>query len=184
MINKEIFSEEMTLLAKYYGKQLDQYALKRLHEILSAELTNEEFVRACQQVFRTEKFFPAPIDFIACVKGSILQRALIEWQSEHALRSVVGKKAWGSLPPDEGITSEIKFRRKQFLEAYEAFAQTASPSELAPTPPLPRIEEAKPMPLEREFEVSKESGEEARARIRRILAEKRLGDFYERIYSA
>lgn len=177
MMDPYIFQQEFTALCKWYGQSVDRDRAMQWYGCLKEELSDREFERACRLVIRHEKFFPCPQDLIDRIKGSLLQRALIEWQAEPALRSIVGKKAWDSLPPDEGITSEIKFRRKQFLEAYEAFAHTASPSELTPTPPLPRIASAQTISLEREFAISQESGEEARARIRRIFAEKGLGDF-------
>lgn len=172
MINKVLFSTEITKLAKWFAKSIEEENLKMLYEILSEELSDREFEEACRLAVRHEKFFPAPQDFIDRIKGGLTQRALIEWKTQYALCSIVGKKAWDSLPPDEGTVSEIKYRRKQFLEAYEAFAETATPLELAPTPPLPAIAETKPQSIEQEFTTSVESGEEARERIRQILARK------------
>lgn len=171
MIDRGVFQERFTFLCKWFGKIIDSDIALHLHEILSKSLTSEEFIIACEKILVSEKFFPCPQDFIDCIKGSLLQRALIEWQTEPALRSIVGKKAWDSLPPDEGIISEIKFRRKQFLEAYAAFAETASPLELTPTPPLPRITGSRQdSVIIPSLPPTGESGEEARARIRQIFA--------------
>lgn len=179
MIDPNIFQQEFTAMCKWYGVAIDRDRATQWYVYLKEEFNDAEFISARHKVQKSEKFFPCPQDFIDYVKGGIEQRALVEWKTQYALCSIVGKKAWDSLPPDEGTISEVKYRRKQFLEAYSAFAKTATPDELAPTPPLPQLPVAKPLPVQLESiapapEQTHETGEQARERIRRMLAEKGL----------
>jgi hypothetical protein len=137
MIDKKLFGVRFAKLAKWFNRPIDDEIFKDFYEILSEELDDHEFEKACRLVIKHEKFFPAPQDLIDRIRGNIEQRALIEWKTEYARCSVVGKKAWDSLPPEEDIVAEVKYRRKAFLEAYQAFAYTASAEELELTPPVP-----------------------------------------------
>lgn len=68
IINKEIFAEAMSVLADRFNRPLHPATQRKYFEILSLELTTEEFSTACELAFRSVRFWPSPQELIELVK--------------------------------------------------------------------------------------------------------------------
>ena len=133
MINPEIFAIEMSKLASWFNKEIPDIHLETLQELLDKDLTTEQFVEACKLVMRNNKFFPTPAELIESVIGTLEERAIAQFASLDHL-SVVGQKALdsigGILQLNQSPMSSEPFYKKDFIQAYVAFAKFAKPEEL------------------------------------------------------
>ncbi len=74
MIDRESFATMMAIFAERIGRPLAPASAQMYHDILSRELTTEEFLAGARVVFRnhTINTWPAPIEFIEAVKPATL----------------------------------------------------------------------------------------------------------------
>jgi hypothetical protein len=141
MIDENVFLAEMTVLKKYFNRQIEDELLYRIYGILKDDLSTEQFQYSCQQIFRHEKFFPTPQNFLDYAKGSLDYQALDAWDNKFSDGlDESGKFAVSSLGGKNAIarSENIEFMRKDFLSAYKAH-KTAPPK--APKPALPQAPE-------------------------------------------
>jgi len=141
MIDENVFLAEMAVLKKYFNKQIEDELLYRIYGILKDDLSTEQFQYSCQQIFRHEKFFPTPQNFLDYAKGSLDYQALDAWDNKFSDElDESGKFALQSLGGKNAIarSENIEFMRKDFLTAYKAH-KTAPPK--APKPALPQAPE-------------------------------------------
>ena len=80
MIDPQVFEQEIAILMDWYNRDFEPETLKRLHQRLSQHLSTEQFVRAAQAVFDTNRFFPTVEEFVSAVKGDAQSLALQEWE--------------------------------------------------------------------------------------------------------
>lgn len=79
MIDPQVFEQEIAILMDWYNRDFETATLKRLHQRLSQHLSTEQFVRAAQAVFDTNRFFPTIEEFVSAIKGDAETLALHEW---------------------------------------------------------------------------------------------------------
>jgi hypothetical protein len=141
VINRENFLVKMDQFQKFFNREIEDEFLMDYYEILSEELNDAEFEFACKKVFRHEKFFPTPQNFLDHAKGSLDYQALDAWENKFSDElDESGKFALSSLGGKSAIarSENIEFMRKDFLSAYKAH-KTAPPK--APKPALPQAPE-------------------------------------------
>jgi hypothetical protein len=80
MIDPQVFELEIAILMDWFNRDFEPETLKRLHQRLSAQLTTQQFVQACQIVFDTSRFFPTVEEFVSAVIGDAQTSALHEWE--------------------------------------------------------------------------------------------------------
>jgi hypothetical protein len=80
MIDPQVFEQEISILMDWFNRDFEPETLKRLHQRLSAQLTTEQFIKAAQAVFDTNRFFPTVEEFVSAVKGNAETNALHEWE--------------------------------------------------------------------------------------------------------
>lgn len=68
MIDKNTFAEAMSVLADRFNRPLHSATQRRYFEILSEDLTTEEFSTACELAFRSVRFWPSPQELLELVK--------------------------------------------------------------------------------------------------------------------
>lgn len=91
MIDLKTFSNEITLLADWYGRSFNESTLQRLYDTLNeAGMTTEEFLEACKRIFKGQRFFPIPNDFLEASRGDTEGQALKEWKV--ALAAIKGSR--------------------------------------------------------------------------------------------
>ena len=122
-IDKKVFAIELKSLSDWFNRPISDEAKARLYLILSNELSTDEFKQAVIWAWKHCNSFPSPIQMIEGVKGSIRDRAIVEWSSFE--RSEVGRKALANCESED-----MSFRRKEFIENFTAFAKGATPEEL------------------------------------------------------
>jgi hypothetical protein len=146
------FAAAWTILEDRWNRKHNAQTVKIYRDILSAELTAEQFGEACRAAFRFETFFPSPqklVDY-GVGKGDFQERAISEWDEAIArvsqgltstetpgpvrdlIRSVCNGEQLGQVD-----TRTLTFARKEFLER-----RTAQLAGLArnTTPALPGTE--------------------------------------------
>ena len=143
MIEREVFTREMALLAERFTRTLSAPVAARYYETLSANLTTLEFAVAARILFDEETFWPAPARFIEAVKPSGEAAAQDEWEklleairkntraelSEaglYALKNVGG--TWRIGQSHE--VDQLPFIKREFLEAYQAFGKRQTAQEM------------------------------------------------------
>ncbi len=131
MIDPKVFAEEMLELQGHFDRKLSDTSFRRYQAILSQELSTDEFKKGVIWAYRYLKphpsFFPSPQEIIEASKGSIRDRAIIEWSS--GSKSQIGKKALANCE-----SQDLAFQRKEFIENFIAFAKDAKPEELQISP--------------------------------------------------
>lgn len=135
MIDKIVFSEELKDLADWFSKSISDSMKARLYLILSSELSTEEFQQSIIWAYKNCKFFPAPIELINAVLGTLDDRALIDWANisrDTSLLYPVGRKALQAIGGSSTVrfSEKPEFLRKEFFTAYKAFAVKAAPDDL------------------------------------------------------
>jgi hypothetical protein len=64
MIEPDTFVERMAELADRFNRPLHEATQRRYYELLSRELTTEEFIAAAELAFRNSSFWPSPRELI------------------------------------------------------------------------------------------------------------------------
>lgn len=126
-IDKNVFATELKSLSDWFNRPISDEAKARLYLILSSELSTDEFKQAVIWAWKHCNSFPSPIQMIDGVKGSIRDRAIVEWSSFS--RSEIGCMAFASCDSED-----LAFKRKEFIENFIAFAKNAAPEKLQITP--------------------------------------------------
>jgi hypothetical protein len=135
MINSLDFSLGMTKLTQHFGKELSPQQLKDFEEILSEELSTQEFLAAAKIAKKRlqphPSFFPSPQQMIDSVLGTLEDRANIQLQNLDRL-SVVGRHSLEAIGGAFTYRNSEKpdFLRKEFVAKYLTFARNASPDDL------------------------------------------------------
>lgn len=80
MIDKSVFTREMTLLHERFGRQPSGPVIQRYYDTLGERLTTEEFEAAARFVFDNDQYWPAPMRFVDLVRGNDNENARFEWQ--------------------------------------------------------------------------------------------------------
>ena len=130
-IDKTIFATELKGLSDWFNRPISDDAKTKIYLILNDELSTDEFKRSIIWAWKHCTSFPSPNHMIEGVKGSIKDRAILEWSNVQNL-SEVGKKAFAEIGGSFAIkkSENLPFLRKEFIENFQAFARNASPSEL------------------------------------------------------
>ena len=156
-IDKTIFATELKSLSDWFNRPISDDAKTKIFLILNDELSTDEFKQSIIWTWKHCTSFPSPNLMIEGVKGSIKDRAILEWSDIKNL-SEVGKKAFAEIGGSFAIknSENLSFLRKEFIENFQAFARNAPPSELqvkkspiaiAPSPVDDRPSLRKPNPL-------------------------------------
>ena len=78
LLDKTIFKEEMKKLESIFDYDFNVNRAKLYYSLLKTELSDEAFVDACNQIAKTERFFPVPATIlansIAVTKEEILKK--------------------------------------------------------------------------------------------------------------
>ena len=81
MLNRRVFTREMTILHKRFGRDPDADVISRYYDTLNSKLTTAEFETAARHVFDNDQFWPAPARFIDLAHGSPETQARTEWSA-------------------------------------------------------------------------------------------------------
>ena len=134
MIDPKVYSQELTLLQSWFGKELDDLVSGALFRSLNERMDTEGFSLACRMIF--ENTSPSPFNFpsvkvfIESARGSIEERASQEWMvasdfssradtsqlsefAKEALRRIGGRSNLGMLSTDQ-----IPFKKREFVREY------------------------------------------------------------------
>lgn len=139
MIAPEIFRQQFTGLAAYHKHELNPDFISTQYDILSENLTTEEFQQACKNMLR-RRFFPSLDEMIESVLGTLEERAIAQLANLDRL-SVVGAKALESIGGEWELkrSSHFNLLKRDFITAYVAFAKFAKPSDLRMPEPADAI---------------------------------------------
>ena len=96
MIELSVFLESFTGLMATFDKTFPDKAIRSFYELLSSQLTTEEFETACNKAYGC-KFFPTPDELIGLALGTVEERAEREWEDIDTPFSVVGLKALNAI---------------------------------------------------------------------------------------
>lgn len=69
MLDRTVFTREMTLLHERFGRTVNAQVIARYYDTLSRELTTVEFERAARVIFDEDQFWPAPARFRDAARG-------------------------------------------------------------------------------------------------------------------
>lgn len=169
MIDKDVFLERMSELADRFNRPLHEQTQRRYFELLSRELTTEEFMGACELAFRNASFWPSPKEMVDYIRPprdlaleasqafdkvlaigeytpqgtSWLRSRIVEELGEPAAIAFSAIGAQGRLR--NITTDDLPWARREFIAAYRAYAVQAS-HELAATEArrLPRPQQLLP----------------------------------------
>ncbi len=150
-----MFEQEIAILMDWFYRDFEPETLKRLHQRLSAQLTTEQFVKAAQAVFDTNRFFPTVEDFVSAVIGDAETLAMQEWdlcvkaaarndkemlmglscQGHSALHLVGGLHKLGV-----ATESDLRWLKKEFVSVWKA---TSAIVKSLPQPNTPNYEQPK-----------------------------------------
>lgn len=146
MIDKKIFATAMSILADRFNRPLHEATILRYREVLSRDLTTEEFVAAADLAFRDSAFWPSPREMIEFVKplqdisleASIAFDKMLSmgephpagtcWRRDDILQQLgvpaaVAFTAIGAQGRLRSIsTDDLPFARREFVAAYRATA--------------------------------------------------------------
>ena len=135
MIDPQVFEQEIAILMDWYNRDFEPATLKRLHQRLSQHLSTEQFVRAAQGVFDTNRFFPTVEEFVSVVKGDAQSLALHEWEVCVLAASRANREMITSLSPQGqsalhlvgglyklGMATEedLRWLKKEFVSVWKA----------------------------------------------------------------
>lgn len=90
MITKKHFTEAIAILEDRFNREHSGPTLAAYFDVIRAELTVDEFQRACRECFRRDTFFPAPQRLIDLARGGS-EEDLAE-RSWHELLQVLGSE--------------------------------------------------------------------------------------------
>lgn len=150
MIEQEVFLERMSELADRFNRPLHEQTQRRYFELLSRELTTEEFIGACELAFRNASFWPSPRELIEYIRPprdlsleasqafdlvlhigeytpqgqSWLRSRIVEEISETAAIAFSAIGAQGRLRSI--TTDDLPWARREFITAYKAAAVDSS----------------------------------------------------------
>lgn len=127
-LSKTVFLAQWEGLCDRFNRKIQDTTsdARRYYDFLAAQMTAEEFVQACRDVWLRAKFFPRPADFLQ-------SRAEREWDAVLDMTTVrFDKQTWDGLSETarvatrklgglEGIgqASDLIRARAAWLEAYE-----------------------------------------------------------------
>lgn len=77
MIDKEIFTTGIAVLAGAFGREVDAPVQRAYYLVLSPQMTNDEFERAVQLTLTSETFWPSPATILAKVKADETSKGLL-----------------------------------------------------------------------------------------------------------
>lgn len=135
MIDRETFAREWAIMQNRFDKKFSDLVVARYYEVLSKQLSTEQFQAACLAAFTEDDFFPTPEKLIKRVQPDANQLALTAWESvlkaasnvsqgvalcaagDRALRSVGGLSAVGYAD----TYTQIPHIRRNFLEAFKTY---------------------------------------------------------------
>jgi hypothetical protein len=132
VIDTDIFTAEMELLAERFNRQVSDPVFARYYDLISAHLTTAEFQQAAIAIFNEDRFFPAPADFVHRVHGDVESQAEREWAEllraikagERSNITDVGRKALAAVGGTWAIENcdsdkDLGFKRREFVKAYK-----------------------------------------------------------------
>jgi len=79
VIDRAVFTREMTLLHERFGRAVSPQVVSRYYDTLRDRLTTAEFEQAARFVFDQDSFWPAPARFIELAQGNARDDAEREW---------------------------------------------------------------------------------------------------------
>ena len=81
MIDRTIFTREMTLLHERFGRTVNPTVIARYYDTLSRELDTATFEHAARIIFDEDQFWPAPARFLDAARGgNPKELAGAEWE--------------------------------------------------------------------------------------------------------
>ena len=134
MIDPQVYAQELTLLQRWFGKELDDLVSGALFKSLNERMDTEAFSLACRVILEQTKpspfNFPSCKDFVEAARGSVEEKASQEWLiasdftsradlsqlsefAKEALRRIGGRSNLGMLPTDQ-----MPFKKKEFIREY------------------------------------------------------------------
>jgi hypothetical protein len=158
MIDKEIFLQQMALLADRIGKPLAGPTLREYHRVLSAALTTQQFLGAATLAFQTwsaeYRIWPSPQQLIELItpvaKPALAASEMFELvlaatndprlsitEQRHKVQSLGATAvrafyAAGAMRDFRNVLeADVTWLRKRFVEAYEAAAEKADAERVA-----------------------------------------------------
>lgn len=145
MLDKRIFTEQMSVLADRFDRKLSQPVAKSYFETLSNSLTTEEFLSAAKRIFHESVFWPSPAEFVDKAKGKVEDAAQLEWMEVMAAiakgrKAQLGESGKAALEAIGGRwavrnTENVSFLRKDFIAAYVATERHDRQEKAAPALP-------------------------------------------------
>ena len=150
MIDPQVYAQELTLLQRWFGKDLDDLVSNALFKSLNERMDTEGFSLACRMIF--ENTSPSPFNFpsvkvfVESARGSIEERASQEWMiasdfssrsdtsqlsefAKEALRRIGGRSNLGMLSTDQ-----VPFKKREFVREYLSVESESRRESLARLP--------------------------------------------------
>ena len=150
MIDAQVYAQEITLLQRWFGKELDDLVGAALFKSLNQKLETDEFALACRVIFENTKpspfNFPSISDFVEAARGSTEECATQEWLiasnfssgvdieqltpvGKEALRRIGGRKDLG-----KSHTDQMPFKKREFIKEYCSVSKESSRQLMALSP--------------------------------------------------
>lgn len=132
MIDPQVFLVEITKVFKHFGREINPEFLPDIEEILSEDLTTEEFIQACKNTTRRlqphPSYFPSLQWMIDSVLGTLEERAANELKNPDRF-SIIGRQAFNGVGGAWVFsrTERPEMFKKDFISTYLALAKTAKP---------------------------------------------------------
>ena len=144
-LDQRVFTREMTILHKRFGRDPDADIIGRYFDTLQDQLTTEEFAAAARHVFDHDAFWPTPMRFVELAGGTAAVMAQREWRmlveaAQNGRRLVLSPEGEAALRAAGGwhevayADTDRKLPRleRAFVRAYEA---DAGSDRALPAPP-------------------------------------------------
>lgn len=107
MITKKHFTEAIAILEDRFNREHSGPTLAAYFDVIRAELTVDEFQRACRECFRRDTFFPAPQRLIDLARGGseedLAERA---WHEVVRVLSGTERLDWAAM--DEPLKAALR----------------------------------------------------------------------------
>jgi hypothetical protein len=128
-LDRTVFTREIALLAERFNRDLTGPVIALYYDMLSHQLSTDEFTQACRALFFGGTFFPRPAELIHAVRGSAEDRAQLEWmellekhnRGERANLSHAGREAYKAIGGHYAMQSQDGgILKRDFTAAYMA----------------------------------------------------------------
>lgn len=127
MLDKKTFAVIVFSFSDLVGRRLQDSTIDMYYNVLK-NYTDEQVKMASEHILKTHKFntMPLPALFVEAIEGNQKTKAIEAWQSR-GVYSRFTSKVLSCCDPilPETTYDELKWIRKQFIEAYESMQHKA-----------------------------------------------------------